>query len=195
MRQITIKLCLGILAGVILCGCTTYYGRPHHLSLYNRFYTPNTSGDKVKVLLSSGDYPTEIIVKSGLNITQMQNLNKALIDFYGCVFIGESSFIGEDDFHRYKVSTHTDAYGISTNEYEIFRTDDVKDPERLALQVMANYYITYVEHRKASTTTMTGVDTKVATQGGMGRANTGGITTTTSQNAQLHRGALFYLCD
>lgn len=184
-----------LLAGVILCGCYTYYERPHHLSLYHKYYTPNMSEKEVKTLKSRGDYPKEIVVKSGLDSAEMQKFHSALINFYGCYMIGHSGFIGRDGFERYKVSSGIDAWGLSRDEYEYFQTDDVKDPERLAQEVGANYYIVYVERSNASMTTITGVDTKVATQGGMGRANTGGITTTTSQDAQLQRGALFYLCD
>ena len=183
-----------LLAGIMLCGCYTTYERPHHLSLYHKYYTPNMSEKEVKTLKSRGEYPKEIIVKSSLDIATMRKFNTALLNFYGCYLIGQSNFIGRDGF-RYKVSSSIDAWGISHDEYEYFKTDDVKDPERLAQKVGANYYITYIEHSDASMTTITGIDTKVATQGGMGRANTGGITTTTRQDAQLQRGALFYLCD
>ncbi|MGX2970759.1 hypothetical protein [Helicobacter sp. T3_23-1059] len=186
--------CGVLLAGIMLCGCYTTYERPHHLNLYNKFYTPAMKEQEVKALKSKGDFPKEIIAKSGLSRNLAEKFHSELVNFYGCILIGQSHFIGEDGF-TYKSSTSIDAYGISHDEYEYFKTDDVKDPERLAQKVGANYYITYIEHTDPTTTTISGADTKVAAQGGMGRAQTGTITTTTSAGKVLRRGASFYLCD
>lgn len=172
-----------LLAGIMLCGCYTAYERPHHLSLYHKYYTPNMSEKEVKTLKSRGEYPKEIIVKSSLDIATMRKFNTALLNFYGCYLIGQSNFIGKDEYHTYG------------SDYTRFSTDDVKDPERLAQKVGANYYITYNETTNPSTTTTSGADTKVATQGGMGRAQTNASTTTTSTRSVWSRGALFYLCD
>ncbi|MGX2985565.1 hypothetical protein ACWIWK_08920 [Helicobacter sp. 23-1048] len=169
-----------LLAGFILCGCG---GRPHHLNLYNKFYTPVMSEKEVKTLKSSGDYPKKVIAKTSLSIKTMQNISYALINFYGCAYIGGSEFIGEDEYL---------IYGFNMTK---FSTDDVKDPERLAQKVGANYYITYSETTNSSVTTTSGADTKVAAQGGMGRAQTNASTTTTSTRSVWSRGALFYLCD
>lgn len=170
MRILNLKLCFRvILAGVILCGC----GEPDYLNLYDKYYTPAMSEKEVKALKSSGDYPKEMIAKTNLSSAQIRKFDNALINFYKCAYIGGSDF--------------------ETNNRYI--QIDRKDPERLAQKVGANYYITYKQWSDASKTTTAGADTKVATQGGMGRGITGAITTTTSQDAQLQIGALFYLCD
>ena len=117
--------CRVLLAGIMLCGCG---GRPHHLNLYNKFYTPVMSEKEVKTLKSSGDYPKKVIAMTSLSIQTMRKISYALRNFYGCAYIGGSEFIGEDEYH-----TYYDGFDLTR-----FSTDEVKDPERLAQKVGAN---------------------------------------------------------
>ena len=174
--------CLSIIFGFLFCGCSFFgFGGKNG---YVEFFTPQIPKEQVKQIWANRNFPNEIKEIKVIN----GNETDTLLNEYGCIYIGESSFEG----------------GLNANN----------NPKEAARKVGANVYLnmiayshtvngTYTTMMPTASTTRTTSNASAYGTGGFA-SGSGSSTSTTYGSVPItqsysvdryNQSAMFFLCD